>query len=59
MALVQFETLDQAVEALVHMHNFRMSDKMHLRVSFSRSDVHARKAGDSPSTPTADPEDPQ
>lgn len=37
MALVQLPTIDDAVAALINMHNYQLSESNHLRVSFSKS----------------------
>ncbi|XP_018669178.2 polypyrimidine tract-binding protein 1 [Ciona intestinalis] len=39
MALIQMSTVEEAVKSLVMMHNFRLSDTNHLRVSFSKSQI--------------------
>lgn len=39
MALIQMTTVEEAVEALVGLHNFKLSDSNHLRVSFSKAQV--------------------
>lgn len=39
MALVQLQSVDEAVKALVHMHNYQLSETSHLRVSFSKSTI--------------------
>lgn len=39
MALIQMESLEEAVAALIKMHNFRLSEQNHLRVSFSKSNI--------------------
>ena len=36
MALVQLEEVETAINALVDMHNFRLADNAHLRVSFAK-----------------------
>lgn len=36
MALVQVEDVSTAINALVEMHNFRLAENAHLRVSFSK-----------------------
>jgi len=37
MALVEMETIEDAIAALINTHNYRLADSMHLRVSFSKS----------------------
>ncbi|XP_039266692.1 polypyrimidine tract-binding protein 3-like isoform X2 [Styela clava] len=39
MALIQLMSVEEAVEALVNLHNFKLSDSNHLRVSFSKAQV--------------------
>ncbi|XP_023951568.1 polypyrimidine tract-binding protein 2 isoform X6 [Bicyclus anynana] len=39
MALVQLATIDDAVAALIKMHNYQLSESNHLRVSFSKSSI--------------------
>merc|ERR1719367_2301710 len=39
MALVQLTNVDQAVIALVKLHNYQLSETSHLRVSFSKSTI--------------------
>ncbi|XP_050437553.1 polypyrimidine tract-binding protein 1 isoform X3 [Adelges cooleyi] len=39
MALIQMESLEEAVAALIKMHNYRLSEQNHLRVSFSKSNI--------------------
>ncbi|KAE9544267.1 hypothetical protein AGLY_001446 [Aphis glycines] len=39
MALIQMESLEDAVAALIKMHNYRLSEQNHLRVSFSKSNI--------------------
>ncbi|CAD5210239.1 unnamed protein product [Bursaphelenchus okinawaensis] len=36
MALVQLDDVESAIQALVVMHNFKLADNAHLRVSFSK-----------------------
>jgi hypothetical protein len=36
MALAQFETVETAIDALVAMHNHKLAENAHLRVSFSK-----------------------
>ncbi|CAF3307169.1 unnamed protein product [Rotaria socialis] len=37
MALIEMETIEDAIAALINTHNYRLADSMHLRVSFSKS----------------------
>ncbi|KAL0277871.1 UNVERIFIED_CONTAM: hypothetical protein PYX00_004998 [Menopon gallinae] len=39
MALLQLESVDDAVIALIKMHNYQLSESNHLRVSFSKSNI--------------------
>jgi len=39
MALIQLPSEEEAVEALIKMHDFQLSDSSHLRVSFSKSQI--------------------
>lgn len=39
MALIQMASMDDAVSALIKMHNFQLSESNHLRVSFSKSNI--------------------
>ena len=39
MALVQLASVDEAVIALVKLHNYQLSETSHLRVSFSKSTI--------------------
>ncbi|XP_013177899.1 PREDICTED: polypyrimidine tract-binding protein 1 isoform X10 [Papilio xuthus] len=39
MALVQLMSIDDAVAALIKMHNYQLSESNHLRVSFSKSSI--------------------
>ncbi|XP_065569564.1 polypyrimidine tract-binding protein 1-like isoform X4 [Artemia franciscana] len=39
MALIQLDSVDEAIVALIKMHNFQLSDASHLRVSFSKSTI--------------------
>jgi hypothetical protein len=39
MALMQLPTVDEALEGLIHMHNFKLAENAHLRVSFSKSGI--------------------
>uniref|UniRef100_A0A0A9ZC61 Polypyrimidine tract-binding protein 3 n=1 Tax=Lygus hesperus TaxID=30085 RepID=A0A0A9ZC61_LYGHE len=41
MALLELPSVDEAVEALIKMHNHQLSDQNHLRVSFSKSNIQA------------------
>ena len=41
MALVQLTNVDEAVIALVKLHNYQLSETSHLRVSFSKSTIWA------------------
>ena len=36
MAVVQMETVDDAVTALIKLHNYQLAESSHLRVSFSK-----------------------
>lgn len=36
MALVQLDDVDKAINALTEMHNYKLADNAHLRVSFSK-----------------------
>lgn len=40
MALIALETIEQAVNGLIHMHNFQLAENSHLRVSFSKSNLN-------------------
>ncbi|GFS25656.1 polypyrimidine tract-binding protein 2 [Elysia marginata] len=37
MALLQMSTVEEAIHALIAMHNYQMGESCHLRVSFSKS----------------------
>ncbi|CAF1120393.1 unnamed protein product [Adineta steineri] len=37
MALIEMDTIEQAIAGLINTHNYRLADSMHLRVSFSKS----------------------
>ncbi|XP_029847971.1 polypyrimidine tract-binding protein 1 isoform X4 [Ixodes scapularis] len=39
MALIQMSSIEEAVTALIKMHNYQLSDSNHLRVSFSKSTI--------------------
>ncbi|XP_056633969.1 polypyrimidine tract-binding protein 2 isoform X1 [Diorhabda sublineata] len=39
MALIQLPSMEEAVVALIKMHNYQLSDSNHLRVSFSKSSI--------------------
>ncbi|XP_062617995.1 polypyrimidine tract-binding protein 1-like isoform X6 [Saccostrea cucullata] len=39
MALIQMASVDEAITALIAMHNYPLSDTNHLRVSFSKSTI--------------------
>ncbi|VVC39894.1 Hypothetical protein CINCED_3A004085 [Cinara cedri] len=39
MALIQMDSQEEAVAALIKMHNYRLSEQNHLRVSFSKSNI--------------------
>jgi polypyrimidine tract-binding protein 1 len=39
MALIQMNSVEEAVIALIKMHNYQLSDSSHLRVSFSKSTI--------------------
>lgn len=39
MALIQLASMEEAVGALIKMHNFQLSEQNHLRVSFSKSNI--------------------
>lgn len=39
MALIQLSSMDEAVSALIKMHNYQLSEQNHLRVSFSKSNI--------------------
>lgn len=39
MALIQLGSLEEAVDALIKMHDYQLSEQNHLRVSFSKSNI--------------------
>uniref|UniRef100_F1KVX6 Regulator of differentiation 1 n=1 Tax=Ascaris suum TaxID=6253 RepID=F1KVX6_ASCSU len=39
MALLQLNDIETAIEALIEMHNFKLAENAHLRVSFSKSGI--------------------
>ncbi|UYV80438.1 PTBP2 [Cordylochernes scorpioides] len=39
MALIQLGSLEEAITALIKMHNYQLSESSHLRVSFSKSTI--------------------
>ncbi|XP_064477110.1 polypyrimidine tract-binding protein 2-like [Ornithodoros turicata] len=39
MALIQLSSVEEAVTALIKMHNYQLSESNHLRVSFSKSTI--------------------
>ncbi|KAL7642751.1 UNVERIFIED_CONTAM: hypothetical protein RMT77_006039 [Armadillidium vulgare] len=39
MALIQLSSVEEAVSALIKMHNYQLADASHLRVSFSKSTI--------------------
>ncbi|MBN3323941.1 PTBP3 protein, partial [Atractosteus spatula] len=39
MALLQMATVEEAIQALIDLHNYNMGDNHHLRVSFSKSTI--------------------
>ncbi|XP_054289477.1 polypyrimidine tract-binding protein 2 isoform X2 [Macrosteles quadrilineatus] len=39
MALIQLANMEDAVAALIKMHNYQLSEQNHLRVSFSKSNI--------------------
>ncbi|KAH9526194.1 Polypyrimidine tract-binding protein 2, variant 2 [Dermatophagoides farinae] len=39
MALIQFDSIEDAVLSLIKMHNFKVAEHSHLRVSFSKSPI--------------------
>ncbi|CAO1428410.1 unnamed protein product [Diamesa serratosioi] len=39
MALLQLSSIEEAVQALIKMHNHQLSESNHLRVSFSKSNI--------------------
>ncbi|XP_066901888.1 polypyrimidine tract-binding protein 3 isoform X3 [Halyomorpha halys] len=41
MALLELPSIDDAVAALIKMHNYQLSEQNHLRVSFSKSNIQS------------------
>ncbi|MFH4978711.1 hypothetical protein AB6A40_005420 [Gnathostoma spinigerum] len=39
MALLQLNDVETAIDALIEMHNFKLAENAHLRVSFSKSAI--------------------
>uniref|UniRef100_A0A1A8ANJ5 Polypyrimidine tract binding protein 2a n=1 Tax=Nothobranchius furzeri TaxID=105023 RepID=A0A1A8ANJ5_NOTFU len=39
MALIQMSTVEEAIQALIDLHNYSMGGNQHLRVSFSKSSI--------------------
>lgn len=39
MALLQLGSIEEAVQALIKLHNHQLSESNHLRVSFSKSNI--------------------
>ncbi|BFY99434.1 hypothetical protein BsWGS_02473 [Bradybaena similaris] len=39
MALIQMGSVEEAIHALINMHNYQMGESCHLRVSFSKSTI--------------------
>ncbi|XP_026685766.1 polypyrimidine tract-binding protein 3 [Diaphorina citri] len=39
MALLQLDSIEEAITALIQMHNHQLSEQSHLRVSFSKSNI--------------------
>ncbi len=39
MALIQFDDIETAIDALIVMHNYKLAENAHLRVSFSKSGI--------------------
>lgn len=39
MALIGLESTEEAVLALIKMHNYQLAEAAHLRVSFSKSNI--------------------
>lgn len=39
MALIQMDTIDEAITALIAMHNYQMAENMHLRCTFSKATI--------------------
>lgn len=42
MALIQMSTVEEAIQALIDLHNYNMGGNQHLRVSFSKSTIWER-----------------
>lgn len=38
MCLVKYQTIEEAVGALVNMHNVNFNEDLHLRVSFAKTE---------------------
>jgi len=60
MAIVQMSTLGEAVDALVAMHQYPLTDRNRIRVSFAKSPGHGHGhghgAGHPPPGPAAPPQ---
>lgn len=39
MALIQMDTIDEAITSLIAMHNYQMAENMHLRCTFSKATI--------------------
>lgn len=39
MALLQMATVEEAIQALIDLHNYNLGENHHLRVSFSKSTI--------------------
>ena len=39
MALLQMSTVEEAIQALIDLHNYNLGENHHLRVSFSKSTI--------------------
>lgn len=39
MALIQMDTVDEAITGLIAMHNYQMAENMHLRCTFSKATI--------------------
>lgn len=39
MALIQLKDVETAIEGMILMHNFKLAENAHLRVSFSKSGI--------------------
>lgn len=39
MALIQMDTVDEAIAGLIAMHNYQMAENMHLRCTFSKATI--------------------